>query len=366
MIYLDNNATTPLDPLVLSAMQIDLAPIPYNPSSITYYGRKAKAMLMDAKRSIADYFHLSPHELYFTSGATEANNWIIRGFFQKRKKNIVISSSIEHLSVRAPLKALGAEIYDLPITSSGTPSMESLRDTLEKEGPNIAFIFLSLANSETGAILDYEECASLALKYGVPLLLDGVQALGKMEFSMVPGISAMTFSAHKCHGPKGIGLLYLKQGKVISPWILGGHQQEGMRGGTENLSGILGFAKAIELLQKSHQTQMRELVELLETELEKKIPQMKLHRPLKRIANTSNLYFPDKDGENLLIMLEKEGVIVSLGSACSAGSLQPSEVLLGMGLPPHEAKNSLRISLSRMNTREEIEKTIHSILKVVT
>lgn len=365
MIYFDNNATTALDPSVFAAMQLDLAPFPYNPSSITYYGRKAKAILMDAKRQIADFLHVSPHELYFTSGATEANNWIINGFFRKQKKKIIITSSIEHPSVTAPIANLQTEVYNLPINQEGSPSMEALSLYLEKNSEQVAFIFLSLANSETGVILDYEKCSEIALKYGIPLLLDGVQSLGKMDLSILPGVTAMTFSAHKCHGPKGIGLLYLKKGKIIPPWILGGGQQDGMRGGTENLSGILGFAKAIELINKGSQEKMRQFINLIETKLLEISPMMKIHGGKNRISNTTNIYFPSSDGENLLILLEKEGLIVSLGSACSAGSLQPSTVLLGMGLSPEEAKNSIRISLSRMTQEAEIHRAIAIISKLL-
>ena len=333
MIYFDNNATTALDPAVFTEMQLDLAPIPYNPSSITYFGRKAKTMLIDAKRSIADFLKVSPHELYFTSGATESNNWIANGFFRKQKKKIIITSLIEHSSVLRPIENLPAEIYNLPINNEGVPSMEALRLYLEKHVDQVAYIFLSIANSETGAILDYEECSELAQKYDVPLLLDGVQAIGKMNLSILPGISGMTFSAHKFHGPKGVGLLYLKKGKIIPPWILGGSQQDGMRAGTENLSGILGFAKAIELVDKPSQEKMKSLIDLLEKELQKLFPMMRIHKSKRRIVNTTNIYFPSIDGENLLILLEKKGVIVSLGSACSAGSLRPSDILLGMGLP---------------------------------
>jgi cysteine desulfurase len=365
MIYLDNNATTPLDPRVLSAMHLDLSPLPYNPSSVTFFGRKAKAMLIDARRSIAASLSVMPNELYFTSGATEANHWMIKGFFEKRKKKVVITSRIEHPSARLPIENLGALIHYLPITEEGRPCMKELQLYLEKERDQVAFIFLSLANSETGVVLDYEHCAEIALRYGIPLLLDGVQALGKIDFSLLPGISAMSFSAHKCHGPKGIGLLYLREGKVIAPLFQGGHQQEGMRAGTENLSGILGFAKAIDLVDKKNIPSMQTLVTYLEEELQKTHPLMKIHGKGRKIANTTHLYFPGIDGENLLILLEQEGVIVSLGSACASGSLEPSPTLLGMGYPLEEAKNSVRISLSRMTTKEEIDRAIPIIKKYI-
>ncbi|MBM3202022.1 MAG: aminotransferase class V-fold PLP-dependent enzyme, partial [Chlamydiae bacterium] len=225
--------------------------------------------------------------------------------------------------------------------------------------------FLSVANSETGAILNYEECADIAQKYNVPLILDAVQTLGKMELKIHPGISAMSFSAHKVHGPKGVGLVFLKHGKTIAPLFLGGYQQEGMRAGTENLAGILGFAKAIELIDRNDLITMQNHISFIEERLKIANKEMKIHGGKNRIANTSNVYFPNTSGENLLIMLEQKGVIISLGSACASGSLQPSTALLAMGLSREEASNSLRISLSRMTTKEEVEKAVSIIEKHV-
>lgn len=366
MIYLDNNATTPLDPEVKEAMLTDLAPIPYNPSSITHFGRKAKALLLDAKMVISEYFQVPLKNIIFTSGATEGNNWLAYSFFAKRKRPLIITSPIEHPSVLAPIESLapkGADIHFLPVSQSGEVSLDALETFLSENATSTSFVFLSLANSETGVLLDAERAISLCEMYDVPLLLDGVQALGKAPLpKSMP--TAITFSSHKCHGPKGVGLVLLQRSQNIPPLFLGGMQQEHMRAGTENLAGILGFAKAIELIdqQKTSMDHMEALRNHMETVLLEYFPDIRINGyNSPRLVNTSNILFPRTDGENLLIEMERKGIIISLGSACSAGALEPSKVLLAMGLSKEDAKASVRLSLSRVNTQDEIDETIRVI-----
>lgn len=359
MIFLDNNATTPLIKEVLEAMLFDYDGIPRNPSSVTRYGREAKQKILKAKDQIAAFFSISPSEIIFTSSATESNHLLISGFYA-RNPGTIITTKLEHASALEPIKRLKAPITYLEVGEEGAPTKEVVEKALMK---NASFIFLSGSNSETGALLELEEISDLAEFYNIPLLIDGVQLLGKANFTPLPkGIAGISFSAHKCHGPKGIGLSILRKTYKIPPIFVGGHQENDMRAGTENLAGILGFAKALSLITPDIPNQIQELRDYFEKEMLQRFPfiEVNAHKG-DRISNTSNLYFPGIDAESLLIRLDQDGVIASLGSACSSGSLEPSHVLLGMGYSSQRALSSIRFSLSRLTTKEEIDRALSII-----
>lgn len=348
MIYLDNNATTPILPEVVAAMMADLDGIPRNPSSVTTFGREARQKTVLARRKIADYFGVFPEEVIFTSGGTESNYLMIHGFYQRRPGHI-ITTRLEHASVLEPIRHLGKAIY-VEVGELGAPTVQQIEKILQ---PNTSFILLSGANNETGVMVDLDGIAELAAYHEIPLLIDGVALLGKANFTLPPGVSAVSFSGHKIHGPKGIGLSIIRKKYKIQPLFRGGHQEHEMRAGTENLPAILGFAKAIELLTPD----VPKKIQSIRDEFERKLGAT-VNGTGPRAANTSNLFFPDIDAENLLIRLDQQGVIASLGSACSAGTLEPSHVLLGMGYPKARALSSLRFSFSRLNTSQEIERAL--------
>jgi cysteine desulfurase len=357
MIFLDNNATTSILPEVVQAMLLDLDGIPRNPSSITSLGREAKQKIIESRRFIANYFGLLPEEVYFTSGGTESNHMLIQGFHQ-RKQGPIISTQIEHASALAALRPFNP-VY-LKIDEKGAPNPKEIEELFTKITPS--FVMLSGANSETGVLIPLEEIADLCKVNGVPLVIDGVGLLGKVSCKNIPkGVSAISFSGHKFHGPKGIGLAIIRKEFKIPPLFKGGHQERGMRAGTENLPGILGITKALSLIDETAFSKMETLRNYFETLLLTEIPTAEINGQNPRLPNTSNIYFKGSCAETLLIKLDQNGLIASLGSACSSGTLEPSHVLLGMGYSKERALSSLRFSLSRFTTKEEIEKSVRLI-----
>lgn len=357
-VYLDNNATTGLDPLVLEAMLPVLTEFPFNPSSVHFFGQKAKEILCDAREIIASSFKARPHEILFTSGGTEGINMLIKGFDDPGH---CITSKVEHASVYKGVKSLEGKKWKctfLDVDSTGKIDLEQLEHSIQE---NTRFIMLSAANPETGVKLPLREVAEIAEKRGVPLFIDAVALMGKELFSVPSGVTALVASAHKFHGPKGIGFVLIRPQCKLSPLHHGGHQEFAKRGGTENIPGIVGCAKAVSLLNTllpdaTHR--MHYLRDRLEADLIESVG-AQVNGSGDRIANTSNLYFPHMDGETLLLSLDMHGIAASHGSACSAGALEPSRVLLNMGLSYSEARSSLRFSLSRWTTEEEIDHALH-------
>jgi len=364
-IYLDNNATTALAPEVLEAMHIALSCGPSNPSSMHSFGREAKVKLLNARENIAAFFGVKTKELVFTSGGTEAINFLLRGVAQHLPKGKILSSSIEHSSVETTLCSLeneGWKVDRLPVGASGAVEIKSIEAALDETVRLFAF---SAVNSETGVKAPIDEIAALSLIRGIPLIVDGVAWLGKEAFSLHPGISGIAFSSHKIHGPKGIGLAIVRPTIKVAPLLTGGAQEGGRRAGTENLEGIIGFAKAIELLKTLNHKTIVELRDLFE-QLLKEGCGAQVNGQGQRICNTSNLYFPGIDGETLLIQLDMAGIAASHGSACSAGAQEPSRVLLNMGCSEKGARSSLRFSLSRYTTRSEVETAASTISQIVS
>jgi len=367
-LYLDNNATTALDPRVFKAMLTEFSGPPANPSSIHYFGQQAKSSLNAARRSIASFFGAKPEELIFTSGGTESLNLLIRGLFGSRPKGHLITTSIEHSAVYRTIQSLenaGVAVTYLPVNSWGAPLFEQLEQAIL---PHTSAIVLSSANGETGVKLDIEKFAEIALAHEIPLILDSVALIGKEPQLMPPGVSAIAFSGHKFHAPKGIGGVIARSSLKLTPLLTGGGQEFQRRAGTENLAGILGLAEALQILREKQTEITQHMLDLrnhLEISLMREIPDISINGLGPRIANTTNLAFRGIDGESLLIHLDMAGVAASHGSACSSGSLEPSRVLLQMGIDRAGARSSLRFSISRMNTREEIDSCIERLIEIV-
>lgn len=350
-IYLDNNATTELDPRVLDAIISELKSGPSNPSSIHSLGRAAHARLMKARQLIADFLGVRSDELVFTGSGTEAINLAILGL---KTKGHIVTTKIEHASVFHTIESLSNPITYVPVREEGHVRLSDVEEAITLK---TNLIVMSAVNSETGVKNPIAEIAVLAMRYGIPLIVDGVALLGKEEFQVPEGVSAMAFSAHKIHGPKGVGLLFVRKSSNFTPLFLGGGQEQMRRPGTENLPGIIGFAKAIELLKTELPDaipRMKRLRDLLETGLKN----IRINGRGPRVCNTSSITFFGKDGEDLLIKLDQMGIAASMGSACSSGALRPSRVLLEMGIPKKEALSTLRFSLSRFTTEDEIHEVI--------
>lgn len=369
-IYLDHNASSPLDPIVLKAVIQELQEEVGNPSSVHWHGKKSRRRLEEARQIISDYLNVKPQEIIFTSSGTEGANLALRGVFSDQKfSGHVVTCGAEHSCVYQIVKDLekkGCQVTFLTAGSWGCVALEQLQAALR---PDTKLITLMAVNNETGVKTDIEAIATVAQKAGITLIVDGVALLGKEFFTIPKGVTAMFFSGHKLHAPKGIGVLFCRQSLKLTPLFVGGEQEFNRRAGSENLSGAIGFAKAVELL-KGHEEEfadhMRMLRDRLEKGLQARLDNVVVNGEGPRISNTSNLSFLGVDGESLLISLDQEGISVSHGSACSSGALEPSRVLLDMGIPLDRARSSLRFSVSRFTTIEEIDKAIDIIVKVVT
>jgi cysteine desulfurase len=363
-IYLDNNATTALAKEVLDTMVDALSGGPLNPSSIHSFGRMAKAKLLYAKEAIAAFFGVKPKEIIFTSGGTESINFLLQGAASMLPKGKILSSTIEHSSVETTLQYLeraGWQVQRLPVSMKGAVEFHDVEANIDESTRLMVF---SAANGETGVKAPINEIAELCLARQIPLIVDGVAILGKEHITLHAGVSGIAFSSHKIHGPKGVGLAILRPPLKIAPLILGGPQEGGRRAGTENLEGIVGFAKAIELLKTVDYGRIATLRDRFEKQLVEGC-NAQVNGRGDRIGNTSNLYFPEIDAETLLIQLDMAGIAASHGSACNAGAREPSRVLLNMGCSEKSARSSLRFSLCRYTTEQEIEHAASAILSIV-
>ncbi len=367
-INLDNNATTPLDPRVLDEMLPFMSSGPYNPSSSHFYGQEGKKLLSKARENIAGFLGVAPREILFTSGGTESMNLLILGSLSRENLGHIITSNLEHPCVTRCVEALEKRGFDATYLTPGKRGAPIPNEVEQAIQDDTKLIVLSAANGETGVKLGLEEVAEVANRHQIPLILDGVALLGKEHFIIPHGVTGMGFSSHKLHGPKGVGFAFVRRGHKLSPILLGGDQEMGLRGGTENVEGIIGLSAAISILRNELETaskHMREMQSTLESELKKEFPDLIVNGEGPRVPNTSNLFFPGIDGETLLIQLDMHGVAVSQASACRSGALEPSRVLLNMGLSRHEAGASLRISTSRMNTHKEIKQFLSLIVQLI-
>lgn len=370
-IYLDNSATTPLDAAVLEAMLPALGGIFGNASSIHLFGQEARAVVEEARRAVADLIGADTREVVFTSGGTESDNWALWGTLWggRRPGDHVVTTRIEHPAVLATCAAMekrGVEVTQVPVDASGRVDPGAVADAV-REGTIL--ISVMHANNETGILQPVAEIAEIARKRGVPLHTDAVQSVGKIPVDVKAlGVDLLSLSAHKIHGPKGVGALWIRRGTPIAPFLAGGAQERKRRAGTENVPAIAGFGAAARLAAE-RLPEMGGRVAALRDRFEQgalgRIPGGCVNGRGPRLPNITNVSFERLEGEAAVIALDLEGVAASTGSACSSGSLEPSHVLRGMGLRPEVVQSSLRFSLSRQNTEEEIDRALDILGKVV-
>ena len=373
-VYLDNNATTPLREEVLEAMLPFLRESYGNPSSIHSFGKIVRQAIDAARETVANALGVTSGELYFTTCGTESNNIALKGLaFSKlaKKRNKIVVSSIEHPCVQQSAKFLvnkGFNVCFLPVKPDGIIDIEVARREIDE---NTLLVSTLYANNEIGTIQPVAEIGKIARENGALFHVDAVQALGKIPFKVSDfGADMLTVSAHKIYGPKGTAALYIRKGLKLEPLMHGGHQEKRMRPGTENPAGIIGFGKAVEEVMMDFEDgtidRIRGLRDRLQDNLMSRLEEVKLngHKEL-RVPNTVNISFKYIEGESLLLMLDNEGIAVSTGSACSSGSLEPSHVITSMGIPAEVAHGSIRFSLSRYNTQEEIDYAADAVVEVV-
>jgi cysteine desulfurase len=365
-VYLDNNATTAIDPEVAALLGRQLGAGPQNPSSNHRWGQRARQLITQARAEMAQELGARPEELIFTSGGTEAIQTILRGYGANQPPGHMISSDVEHPAVAEALcwfERQGWEVTRLPAGTWGAIRPEQVQAALR---PTTRALVLMAANNETGVLTDLPAMAALAEQAGLFFCVDGVAALGRTPIQFLPGMSAMAFSGHKIHGPQGIGIALVRRKYRLEPLLLGGGQESGRRSGTENVPAICALAlalrKTMELLPESI-ARMGQLRDRLEAGLRSQIAIM-IHGEGPRLCNTSHLSFPAIDAETLLIRLDQEGIAVSHGSACSAGAMEPSRVLLAMGVTRALARCAIRFSLSRLTTEAEIDQTIATVCRL--
>ncbi len=367
-IYLDYNSTTPLAPRVLNVFMDVLQRERGNPSSLHFHGRQSRRLLDQSREEIARFFRVRPHEVLFTSGGTEGAALLLRGFLALHPQPHVITSEAEHSCVYQTLKQMekkGTAVTFLPVGVWGAVRPAQVEEAIR---PETQLITLMGANNETGVLTDIEGVAALAKKRGIPFIVDGVAWLGKESFSLPPGVSAIFFSGHKIYAPKGVGFCICRQGLKLEPLFVGGGQEYQRRSGTENVAAIAALAEAIRLLAEEGGKkipEMRRLRDRFEQELVAALPHVIVNGEGPRVSNTSNLSFLGMEGEALLIYLDREGLSVSHGSACASGALEPSRILLSMGMPLSQARASLRFSIGYQTTEEEISEAVKRIVKAV-
>lgn len=372
MIYLDNNATTAVAPEVLEAMLPFLKDQYANPSSPHAFGGAILRALDQARERAAALLAVHPSEILFTSGGTEANHLAIHGVLSAlpAEKRHVIVSSVEHSAILRPCEMLekqGCVVTRLSVDTDGRLDPEALKLAIQ---PQTGLISIMAANNETGVIFPIKELAEIACARGVVFHTDAVQAVGKIPLNLkeIP-MGLLSLSGHKLHAPKGIGILYIRKGTPWKPVILGGHQERDRRGGTENVPGIVGMGKACEGLGSQRQGEAERIQQLrdkLERELENRISKMMIHgKRGERLPNTSLISFQNADSETLILALSGRGICVSSGSACVSGLMLPSHVLKAMAVPESLARGTIRFSLSRYTTADEIDQTIEAIAELV-
>lgn len=372
MIYLDNNATTKTDEEVVKAMLPYLTDNYGNPSSIYKIGRENKRVIESVRGTIAKTFNCLPEEIYFTSGGTESDNTAIRGiaYAYKNKGNHIITSKIEHPAVLDTLHKLekeGFEVTYVGVDSEGIINLDELKSAIK---PTTTLITVMYANNEIGVIEPIDEIGKIAKENGIIFHTDAVQAVGSIRIDVQKSnIDSLSVSAHKFHGPKGVGVLYVKKSVRFNKFIEGGHQERNKRAGTENVAGIVGLGKALELAYidfDEKNAKIKALRDHFMTEILTKIPYTRLNGSIEhRLVVNCNISFKFIEGEGILLNLDNLGICASSGSACTSGSLDPSHVLLAIGLDHATAHGSVRISISKYNTLEEIDYVINALIEIV-
>ena len=371
-IYFDNSATTKLDEDVFKKMMPYFCTEYGNASSIYKIGRESRKAVEDAREKVAKVLNCKPNEIYFTSGGSESDNTAIRGiaYAYKNKGNHIITSKIEHPAVLETCKQLekeGFEVTYLDVDSEGFVRLDELKKAIKKETILISIMF---ANNEIGTIEPVEEIGKIAKENGIIFHTDAVQAVGSVRIDVqAMNIDMLSLSAHKFYGPKGIGVLYVKQGIKFQKFMNGGHQERNKRAGTENVPAIVGLGEAIEKAYNEldeHTSKIKELRDYYVKEVERRIPYIKINGSMeKRLPGNSNISFRYIEGEGMLLNLDLKGISASSGSACTSGSLDPSHVLLAIGLPHEIAHGSLRISIGKYNTKEEVDYLLDNLEEIV-
>lgn len=370
-IYLDNNATTQVAPEVLEVMMPYFHDLYGNPSSAHSFGGRIAGHIRDAREQVAGLVGAHSEEIIFTSCGSESDNTaIISALTTEREKNHIVTSRVEHpaiLSFCNHLKKLGYRTTQIPVDREGRLDMEKYVESLT---PDTAIVSLMWANNETGVVFPVEEAARMAKERGIIFHTDAVQAAGKIPINMKnSAIDMLSLSGHKLHAPKGIGCLYVRKGTRFSPYLVGGHQERGRRGGTENTPSIIGLGKACELAARhldEKNTRVRALRDKLEQGIPGQIPNTRVNGgKAPRLPNTSNISFEFVEGEAILLFMDEFGICASSGSACTSGSLQPSHVLRAMGVPFTMAHGSIRFSLSIYNTDEEIDFVLDKMSPII-
>ncbi|MBP5308244.1 MAG: cysteine desulfurase NifS [Clostridia bacterium] len=371
-IYFDHAATTPLDKRVLEKMTPYFTEIAGNANSQHFFGREAMKAVDAARDKIASLIGARPSEIYFTSGGTEADNWALRGIaaaFANKGKHMIISK-IEHaamITTAQELEKQGYEFTYLGVDENGVVDLNELEKAIR---PDTIFIGVMYANNEVGTIEPIKEVAEIAKKHGIVCFSDCVQAMGAIPVNVKElGVDLISFSAHKFYGPKGIGALYIRNGLPIGRIITGGHQERTKRGGTTNVPAVVGFAEALSLAEKELEANAEYVTALRDRFIDRviaEIPYVKLngHRT-QRLPNNADISFEYIEGESILFSLDLEGIAVSSGSACSSGSLEPSHVLLAMGVDEALAHGSIRFTFGKRNTVEEIDYAVDKLKEIV-
>jgi cysteine desulfurase len=371
MVYLDNNATTPVDPSVVEKMTDFLKTHFGNPSSLYPLGRKAKDILTECRETVAGYMGAHRSEITFTGSGTEADNFAIIGAIEAAPdKTEMVTSTIEHpgvLEAARYLEKKGIKISYVPVDGTGTVDLNFLRNVVT---PRTAVVSIMHANNEIGTIQPIEDIVRIAHAGGALVHTDAVQTFGKIDVDVDKlGVDLLTVSAHKVYGPKGVGALYIRRGTDLRPFLHGGHQERGLRAGTENTPGIVGFGEAVRLLSergRKDKDRIDKLAARLKAGVEEQIPRVKFNgHPEKRIKSTLNYAFPGLEAEAILLALATRDIYVSTGSACSEDSEEASHVLLAIGLKPEIARSCIRMSLGRFNTDGDVDTVLLQLPEII-
>jgi cysteine desulfurase len=370
-VYVDNNGTTPVAPEVFEAMKPFFHELYGNPSSMHFKGGEVQKALAEAREKVADLIGASPDEIVFTSCGTESDNAAIQGTLASYpEKRHIISTRVEHPAVWTLCKDLekrGYRVTMLSVDREGRLDLDELRAAISND---TALVSVMYANNETGVIFPIEEIGQIVKSRGIPYHTDAVQAVGKIPLDMKKStVDMLSLSGHKLHAPKGIGVLYIRRGTKFSPFLIGGHQEKGRRGGTENIPYIVGLGKASELAARhleEENDRVRFLRDKLEGRLLERIPDTLVNGDREhRLPNTVSLSFEYVEGESILLLLSNLGICASSGSACTSGSLEPSHVLRAMGIPFTAAHGSIRFSLSIYTTEEEIDYILKELPPII-
>lgn len=372
-IYLDHNATTPTHPGVVKAMLPFFEEQYGNASSIHQFGREAKKALEDSRGKIASLLNAKkPDEIVFTSGGTESDNYAIKGVAHalREKGNHIITSSIEHPAVENTCKFLeknGYKVTYLPVDANCIVDLDALKKAINDKTILVSIMY---ANNEVGTIEPLRDIVRISKEKGVLVHTDAVQAVGKIDVNVEEiGIDLLSMSGHKIYGPKGVGALYIRKGTKITHMQLGGHHEKNRRAGTENIPGIVGLGKAGDIAKSDMAEESKRIMALrdrLYGGIEKSVSEIKLNgHPVERLSNTCNVSFEYLEGESIILNLDMEGIGVSTGSACTSGTLEPSHVLLAMGMSAQTAQGSIRFSFGRSNTEEDIDYLLNILPPII-